>query len=96
MHEGVHYYQAALSFANEDPIRQHYYDSGANEGLGFYPALGWFFADNLELSAILSISNIRAGGMSSTLWSGLFEPSYHLPFNRSMFAFAVQYQRPRP
>ncbi len=36
MHEGVHYYQAALSFANEDPIRQHYYDSGANEGIGFY------------------------------------------------------------
>src|SRR6202030_1028868 len=36
MHEGVHYYQAALSFANENPIRQHYYDSGANEGIGFY------------------------------------------------------------
>jgi uncharacterized protein (DUF885 family) len=35
-HEGVHYYQLALSWANEDPIRRHYYDSGANEGIGFY------------------------------------------------------------
>jgi len=36
VHEGVHYYQLALSWANEDPIRRHYYDSGANEGIGFY------------------------------------------------------------
>ncbi len=36
MHEGVHYYQLAISWANEDPIRRHYYDSGANEGIGFY------------------------------------------------------------
>jgi uncharacterized protein (DUF885 family) len=35
-HEGMHYYQLALSWANEDPIRRHYYDSGANEGIGFY------------------------------------------------------------
>ena len=36
VHEGVHYYQLALSWANEDPIRRHFYDSGANEGIGFY------------------------------------------------------------
>ena len=36
MHEGIHYYQLALSWAQEDPIRRHYYDSGANEGIGFY------------------------------------------------------------
>ena len=36
MHEGVHYYQLALSWAHEDAIRRHYYDSGANEGIGFY------------------------------------------------------------
>ncbi len=36
VHEGVHYYQLALSWAHEDPIRRHYYDSGANEGIGFY------------------------------------------------------------
>jgi hypothetical protein len=38
VHEGVpgHYLQLALSWAHENPIRRHYYDSGANEGLGFY------------------------------------------------------------
>jgi len=37
-HEGVpgHYFQLALSWANADTIRRHYYDSGANEGIGFY------------------------------------------------------------
>ena len=38
VHEGVpgHYLQLALSLANEDPIRRHFYDSAPNEGLGFY------------------------------------------------------------
>ncbi len=38
VHEGVpgHYFQLALSSAHPDPIRRHYYDSSANEGLGFY------------------------------------------------------------
>ena len=36
MHEGVHYYQLAISWAHENPIRRHYYDSGPNEGIGFY------------------------------------------------------------
>ncbi len=38
VHEGVpgHYFQLSLSCANPDPIRRHYYDSGANEGIGFY------------------------------------------------------------
>ncbi|HWZ83112.1 MAG TPA: DUF885 family protein [Terriglobales bacterium] len=37
-HEGVpgHYFQLALSWAHPDLIRRHYYDSGANEGIGFY------------------------------------------------------------
>jgi uncharacterized protein (DUF885 family) len=37
-HEGVpgHYFQLVLSWANSDPIRRHYYDSSANEGIGFY------------------------------------------------------------
>jgi hypothetical protein len=35
-HEGVHYYQLALSWAHENPIRRQYYDSGPNEGIGFY------------------------------------------------------------
>ena len=38
VHEGVpgHYFQLSLSWAHEDPIRRHFYDSGANEGIGFY------------------------------------------------------------
>lgn len=38
VHEGVpgHYMQLTLAWAHEDPIRRHYYDSGPNEGLGFY------------------------------------------------------------
>jgi uncharacterized protein (DUF885 family) len=38
VHEGVpgHYFQLVLSWADPDPIRRHYYDSGANEGIGFY------------------------------------------------------------
>jgi uncharacterized protein (DUF885 family) len=38
IHEGIpgHYYQLCRSWKNEDPIRRHYYDSGANEGIGFY------------------------------------------------------------
>jgi hypothetical protein len=51
------------------------------------PTIGWFVADNLELSAILSIENIKSNDRSSTLWSALIEPSYHVPFNRSVFGF---------
>ena len=38
VHEGIpgHYLQLALSWAHPDLIRRHYYDSAANEGLGFY------------------------------------------------------------
>ena len=38
VHEGVpgHYFQLALDWSHPDPIRRHYYDSGANEGIGFY------------------------------------------------------------
>src|SRR5204863_9819956 len=38
VHEGVpgHYFQKVMSWTNPDPIRRHYYDSSANEGIGFY------------------------------------------------------------
>jgi len=38
VHEGIpgHYFQLCLSWKHEDPIRRHYYDSGTNEGIGFY------------------------------------------------------------
>lgn len=38
VHEGIpgHYFQLVRSWANPDPIRRRYIDSGANEGIGFY------------------------------------------------------------
>jgi len=38
VHEGIpgHYFQLCLSWKHDDPIRRHYYDSDANEGIGFY------------------------------------------------------------
>jgi uncharacterized protein DUF885 len=38
VHEGIpgHYFQLCLSWKNDDRIRRYYYDSGANEGIGFY------------------------------------------------------------
>ncbi|MBT4519383.1 MAG: DUF885 family protein, partial [Halieaceae bacterium] len=38
VHEGVpgHYAQLAMSWMHPNPLRRHYYDSGANEGTGFY------------------------------------------------------------
>ena len=51
------------------------------------PMLGWFVSDNFEVSGIVGVSNIKAGDQSSTVWSSLVEPSYHVPFNRSTFGF---------
>ncbi len=36
IHEGVHYKQLALSWANPNPLRRRYYDSMSNEGLAHY------------------------------------------------------------
>ena len=55
--------------------------------MNFSPTVGWFLANNLEISAILSVANIKTGDNSATLWSALLEPSYHVPFNRSIFGF---------
>jgi uncharacterized protein (DUF885 family) len=55
VHEGVpgHYFQMSLSRRHPDPIRRHYYDSGANEGIGFY-------AEEMMLQAGLFDDNPRA------------------------------------
>jgi hypothetical protein len=55
--------------------------------VNFAPMIGWFIADNLELSGIFGVANIKAGDESSTVLSALIEPSYHVPFNRTAFAF---------
>ncbi|HEY5924411.1 MAG TPA: hypothetical protein VIV11_22190 [Kofleriaceae bacterium] len=55
--------------------------------VNFSPSIGWFLVDNIELSAILDVTNLKAGSQSATLWSALLEPSIHIPFNRMMFGF---------
>lgn len=55
--------------------------------VNFSPSIGWFLVDNFELSAILDVTNLKAGGEDATLWSALAEPSLHIPFNRSLFGF---------
>jgi uncharacterized protein (DUF885 family) len=67
VHEGVpgHYFQLCLGWHNPDPIRRHYYDSGANEGLGFYAEemmlQAGFFDDNPHTrETIYSFLRLRA------------------------------------
>jgi uncharacterized protein (DUF885 family) len=67
VHEGVpgHYFQLCLGWHNSDSIRRHYYDSGANEGLGFYAEemmlQAGFFDDNPHTRAtIYSFMRLRA------------------------------------
>jgi uncharacterized protein (DUF885 family) len=67
VHEGVpgHYFQLCLGWHNPDPTRRHYYDSGANEGLGFYAEemmlQAGFFDDNPHTRAtIYSFMRLRA------------------------------------
>lgn len=55
--------------------------------LNFSPQVGWFLVDNLELSAIASVANLKSGMDETTMWSALLEPSLHLPFNREIFGF---------
>jgi len=61
VHEGVpgHHFQLAVSWAHPDPIRRWYYDSVANEGVGFY-------AEELLLSAGLFDDRPR---VRELLWS---------------------------
>jgi hypothetical protein len=56
--------------------------------LNISPQVGWFLVDNFELSGIVDVSHLKAGeGNTATIWSALVEPSFHIPFNRSMFGF---------
>jgi hypothetical protein len=51
------------------------------------PSVGWFFHDNLELSAIFGVSFSSVNGASSTFMTALVEPSYHVPFSKVVFGF---------
>lgn len=67
VHEGVpgHYFQLCLGWRHPDPVRRHYYDSGANEGIGFYAEemmlQAGLFDDNPHTRATLySFMRLRA------------------------------------
>lgn len=51
------------------------------------PTIGWFVADNLQLSAIASYNNVSTSTEDLTYWTLLAEPSYHLPFDNKTFGF---------
>ena len=51
------------------------------------PSIGWFLADNLELTGVLDLAYSKAGGNDGMITTVLVEPSYHLPFNRTTFGF---------
>jgi hypothetical protein len=67
VHEGVpgHYFQLCLGWNNADPVRRRYYDSGANEGIGFYAEemllqAGLFDDDAATRGTIYSFMRLRA------------------------------------
>jgi uncharacterized protein (DUF885 family) len=67
VHEGVpgHYFQLCLGWRHPDPVRRHYYDSSANEGIGFYAEemmlQAGLFDDNAQTRAtIYKFMRLRA------------------------------------
>lgn len=52
------------------------------------PSFGWYLADNVQLSTILSLTSIKAGADTSTIATATLEPSYHLRLDARTFAFA--------
>jgi uncharacterized protein (DUF885 family) len=67
VHEGVpgHYFQLCLGWRHPDPLRRHYYDSSANEGIGFYAEemmlqAGLFDDDANTRGTIYSFMRLRA------------------------------------
>jgi hypothetical protein len=51
------------------------------------PSIGWFLADNFQLSGIIDLSYVEVDEDSGTLFGVLAEPSYHLPFTKTVFGF---------
>jgi hypothetical protein len=56
--------------------------------LAVTPTIGWFFADNLEVSAIAQVNyNRLSGAAAQTYVTGLIEPSVHVPVSDTTFLF---------
>lgn len=52
------------------------------------PQFGWFIADNIEVSTIVSLTRIEAGMDSSTAATAILEPSYHYKIDHKTQMFA--------
>jgi len=52
------------------------------------PTIGWFFADNLQISGIFSYRYNNVNGQDAHSLQVLAEPSVHIPFSRTVFGFA--------
>ncbi len=64
-HEGAHAQQLALSWRHPNPVRRHYYDSAANEGIAFYNEelllLAGLYEDNPASAAfVANATRLRA------------------------------------
>ncbi|HET6612357.1 MAG TPA: hypothetical protein VFG83_10220, partial [Kofleriaceae bacterium] len=55
--------------------------------LSIEPSIGYFFFDNIELTAIAGLSFISENDAESTLFTALIEPSFHMPFTQTVFGF---------
>jgi len=55
--------------------------------LSINPTIGWFFIDNVELSAIVGVNYSKISSVSNTVMRLLIEPSFHLPLSQTAWAF---------
>ncbi|GAB2458253.1 hypothetical protein HD599_003504 [Conyzicola lurida] len=65
IHEGTHFQQLVRAWAHERPVRRHYYDSAANEGIAHYNEelmmqAGLFDGDPHSLTIIHNFLRLRA------------------------------------
>jgi hypothetical protein len=52
--------------------------SGKFRQLSIAPQIGWFFSDNMSLSAVVSLTNVEANEKSATTYAVIAEPAYHV------------------
>jgi hypothetical protein len=51
------------------------------------PSFGWFIADNVQVSTLVSFTSIKAGAEQSTIVTTTIEPSYHRRLDHRTFVF---------
>ena len=61
--------------------------SGKFRQLSIAPQIGWFFSDNMSLSAVISLTNVEANEKSATTYAAIAEPAYHVPIGGTAFGF---------